>query len=229
MRKVIVGTFLSIDGVMQAPGGPEEDPTGGFPFGGWIVPYQSEETGAAVAGLFDNPFDLLLGRTTYDIFAAHWPHFEKSAAAAGAEEGHLEIARAFNAATKHVATHRPESLKWANSKALGPDVAASVRELKKTPGPNLLVQGSSELVHLLLKEDLVDTMQLLVFPVIFGKGKRLFDNTSMPRAMKLVSSIVSSTGAIITRYNRGGEIETGSFLLPDPSPEELERRKRMKG
>lgn len=226
MRRVIVGTFLSLDGVMQAPGGPEEDPTGGFAYGGWIVPYQSEETGAAVGSLFDKPFDLLLGRNTYDIFAAYWPHFEASAAAVGAGEGHLHIARTFNACTKFVATHHPETLTWENSKALGPDLAAAVRALKETDGPDLIVQGSSQLVHQLLREDLVDRMQLLIYPVIFGAGKRLFDAGSAPRALSMTSSSIAPNGVIIARYERGGAIATGSFVGPDPSPEELARRAR---
>ena len=229
MRQVIVGAFLSLDGVMQAPGGPEEDPTGGFRFGGWIVPYQSEETGAAVGGLFDKPFDLLLGRTTYDIFAAYWPYYETDAAAPNYNAGGAHIAKTFNAATKFVATHHPETMTWQNSKALGADVAASVRDLKKTDGPDLVVQGSTELLHILLKADLVDHMQLLIYPVIFGKGKRLFDSGSAPRALTLRQSQVSSDGVIIAKYDRAGEPTTGSFVGPDPSPAELERRKRMKG
>ena len=228
MRKVIVGTFLSLDGVMQAPGGPEEDPTGGFRFGGWIVPYQSEETGAAVGGLFDKPFDLLLGRTTYDIFAAYWPYYETDPAAPNYNAGGAHIANTFNAATKFVATHHPETMTWRNSKALGADVAAGVHDLKKTDGPDLVVQGSTELIHILLEADLVDHMQLLIYPVIFGKGKRLFDAGSAPRALTLTQSQVSSDGVIIAKYDRAGEPTTGSFVGPDPSPAELERRKRMK-
>ena len=228
MRKVIVGTFLSLDGVMQAPGGPEEDPTGGFRFGGWIVPYQSEETGAAVGGLFDKPFDLLLGRTTYDIFAAYWPYYETDSAAANYNAGGAHIAKTFNAATKFVATHHSETMTWQNSKALGVDVAAGVRDLKKTDGPDLVVQGSTELTHILLEADLVDHMQLLIYPVILGKGKRLFDAGSAPRALTLTQSQVSSDGVIIVNYDCPGEIATGSFMQPDPSPAELERRKKMK-
>jgi dihydrofolate reductase len=228
MRQVIVGAFLSLDGVMQAPGGPEEDPTGGFRFGGWIVPYQSEETGAAVGGLFDKPFDLLLGRTTYDIFVAYWPYHETDPAAPNYNAGGAHIANTFNAATKFVATHHPETMTWQNSKPLGADVAAGMRDLKKTDGPDLVVQGSTELLHILLEADLVDHMQLLIYPVIFGKGKRLFDAGSAPRALTLTQSQVSSDGVIIAKYDRAGEPTTGSFVGPDPSPAELERRKRMK-
>jgi dihydrofolate reductase len=229
MRKVIVGVFVSLDGVMQAPGGPEEDPTGGFRFGGWIVPYRGNDTGDAVGSLFAKPFDLLLGRTTYDIFAAYWPYYETDPAAPGDNAGGAHIATTFNAATKFVATHHPETMTWQNSKALGPDVAGAVRDLKKTDGPDLVVQGSTELIHILLAADLVDHMQLLIYPVIFGKGKRLFDAGSAPRALKLTDSKVSSDGVIIAKYDRAGEPTTGSFVGPDPSAAELERRRRMKG
>ncbi len=225
MRKLTVGVFVSLDGVMQAPGGPEEDPTGGFRYGGWIVPFRSEATGAAVGALFAKPFDLLLGRTTYDIFAAHWPYFETDPAAKNYDAGGAHIARTFNACTKFVATHRPDSLTWQNSQALGPDIAGAVRDLKQTEGPDLIVQGSTELIHILLQADLIDHMQLLIFPIIFGKGKRLFDAGAAPGALKLVRSVVSPDGVIIANYERGGEIATGSFMLPDPSPAEIARRR----
>lgn len=227
MRKLTVGTFVSLDGVMQAPGGPEEDTTGGFRYGGWIVPFESEATGKAVGALFDKPFDLLLGRTTYDIFAAHWPYFETDPSAEGYDPGGAHIARTFDACTKFVATHHPETLAWKNSQALGPDVARAVRDLKQTDGPDLIVQGSSELIHILMQADLIDHMQLLIYPVIFGKGKRLFDDGAAPRALKLVASQVSPDGVFIANYERGGEIATGSFQLADPSAEEIERRKKM--
>ncbi len=225
MRKLTIGVFVSLDGVMQAPGGPEEDPSGGFRYGGWIVPYQSEATGDAVGALFAKPFDLLLGRTTYDIFAAHWPYFETDPAAKNYDAGGAHIARTFNACTKFVATHRPDSLTWQNSQALSPDVAKAVRDLKQTDGPDLLVQGSTELIHILLQADLIDHMQLLIFPIIFGKGKRLFDAGAAPGALTLVRSQVSPDGVIIANYERGGEIATGSFMLPDPSPAEIARRR----
>ncbi len=229
MRKVIVGVFTSLDGVMQAPGGPDEDPSGGFRYGGWIVPYQGEEAGDAVGDLFAKPFDLLLGRTTYDIFAAYWPYYQTDPAAPDYNAGGAHIANTFNAATKFVATHHPETLTWHNSRALGPDIGAAVRELKETDGPDLVVQGSSELIHILLRDDLVDHMQLIIYPIVFGKGKRLFDAGSAPRALKLTHTRVSSDGVIIAKYDRGGEITTGSFVGPDPSPAEIARRKRMNG
>ena len=227
MRKLIVGVFTSLDGVMQAPGGPEEDRSGGFRFGGWVAPFSSEETGGAVGELFERPFDLLLGRTTYDIFAAYWPYYETDPAAANYDAGSARIATTFNAATKFVATHHPDTLTWENSIALGADIPAAIRGLKKTDGPDLVVQGSTELIHILLREDLIDQMQLLIYPIVFGKGKRLFDEGSMPRALRLTRSITSPDGVIIAKYERGGEIATGSVPGPTPSAAEIERRRRM--
>jgi dihydrofolate reductase len=204
MRKVIVAAFLSLDGVMQAPGGPGEDTSGEFSLGGWIVPYADETSGESLGELFSRPFDLLLGRKTYDIFAGYWPHYP-------AEGEAREIAELFNAATKHVATHRPETLAWQNSSALDEDVIASVRRLKRQDGPDLLTQGSSQLVQQLLATDLVDELRLMVHPVLLGKGKRLFDARSQPSAFRLERSQGSSSGVVISRYLREGEVRTGSF------------------
>ncbi|MGN6314349.1 MAG: dihydrofolate reductase family protein, partial [Rhodanobacteraceae bacterium] len=168
MRKLIVPAFISLDGVMQAPGGPEEDTGGGFAHGGWVWPYHDDSDGE-MGGVFKRPFELLLGRRTYDIFAAYWPHVAEDAP-------HRNIADLFNGTTKHVATHHPATLHWRNSRALGPDIAAAVRELKRGDGPDLLTQGSSELVHQLLATDLIDELMLQVFPILLGRGKRLFDD-----------------------------------------------------
>jgi dihydrofolate reductase len=227
MRKLIVGTFVSIDGVMQAPGGPQEDTSGGFKHGGWLVPHFDETVGAAVDDLFNKPFDLLLGRFTYDIFAAHWPHQPTDPSAEGYDPGNAKIAKAFDMATKFVATHNPQTLGWMNSKALGPNVAMSVRELKQTNGPDLVVQGSSKLVHQLLAADLVDVIQLLIFPVMLGQGKRLFDGSEAPRSLKLLHSATSGTGVIAARYERRGEVTAGSFVPENPSDAEIERRKTV--
>jgi dihydrofolate reductase len=204
MRKIIVAAFLSLDGVMQAPGGPDEDTTGDFSLGGWTVPYADETTGDSLSELFSRPFDLLLGRKTYDIFAGYWPYYP-------ADGDAREIARLFNAATKHVATHRPETLAWQNSSALGGEVVASVRALKRQDGPDLLTQGSSELVRQLLATDLVDELRLMVHPILLGKGKRLFDAHSQPSAFRLERSQGSPSGVVISRYVRQGEVRTGSF------------------
>src|SRR5512145_61662 len=219
MRKIVVGAFVSLDGVMQAPGGPDEDPTGGFRYGGWTVPFWDDEvTGAAMGKTFSVPFDLLLGRRTYDIFAAHWPYITQDPSAGAFDALNAQIADRFNALTKYVATHRPESLGWQNSQALGPDVAGKIRELKQGDGPMLLTQGSSELVHLLLEHDLVDELRLLVYPLVLGRGKRLFGTDAAPAAFRLVTSKVSPNGAVIATYTRAGEVKTGSFAMESPRP-----------
>jgi dihydrofolate reductase len=224
MRKIIAAAFVSLDGVMQAPGGPEEDPTGGFRYGGWLPAFWDDELGAALDKSFAQPFDLLLGRRTYDIFAAHWPHIQLDPSASDFEAGNAEIARTFNRITKYVATHRPESLDWQNSQALGADVVAALRKLKQGGGPNLMTQGSSELLRLLLANDLVDELRLFTFPLLLGKGKRLFDESGTPGTLKLTSSTISPNGVIITRYERAGEVQTGSFALETPTEAEVERR-----
>jgi dihydrofolate reductase len=217
MRKIVVGAFVSVDGVMQAPGGPEEDPTGGFAHGGWTVPYWDDTISAAMGKTFAEPLDLLLGRKTYDIFAAHWPNVQQDAKASDFDELSGEIARRFNAMTKYVATHRPETLGWQNSQALGSDVVARLRALKKEDGPALLTQGSSELVHTLLEHELVDELRLLVYPIVLGRGKRLFSERAGAAAFKLTSSIVSPSGVVIASYERAGEVKTGSFALAEPT------------
>jgi len=213
MRKIVTGAFVSLDGVMQAPGGPGEDPSGGFRFGGWIVPLCDAVTGAAIGESFATPFDLLLGRRTYDIFAAHWPRIPTDPAARGYDAGNADIARKFNAATKYVATHRPESLTWQHSRALGTDVVAALRELKAQDGPPLLTQGSSELIQILLANDLIDELRLQTFPVVLGRGKRLFGDSAAPAAFKVTKSIVSPSGVVVATYERAGAVQTGSFLL----------------
>lgn len=215
MRKIVVSAFVSVDGVMQAPGGPEEDTSGGFELGGWTAPFFDESVGAAMGELFDEPFDLLLGRRTYDIFASHWPRVAKDPSLVGGDALQVDIARTFDACTKFVATHRPESLDWVNSRALGADPVATLRALKKENGPKLLTQGSSELVHLLFDNDLVDEMRLVVYPAILGKGKRLFTEKSLPRTHRIVKSKVAANGTFIATYERVGEVKTGSFALDE--------------
>ncbi|MDX8536080.1 dihydrofolate reductase family protein [Mesorhizobium abyssinicae] len=216
MRKIIAATFVSLDGVMQAPGGPEEDPVGGFKFGGWTFHYFDEVAGVAMEELFSKPFALLLGRRTYDIFAAYWPYQKDT------------IADAFNPATKYVATHRPDSLTWENTEPLGSDVVARLRQLKQEDGPDLLIQGSGNLIQTLLANGLIDEIKLMTFPLLLGKGKRLFGDNAMPAAFKLVKSQATTTGVIMATYERGGEIRTGSFAQDEPSQAEIERRKNWK-
>lgn len=203
MRKLIVAAFISLDGVVQAPGGPEEDTSGGFAYGGWIWPY-GDGSGEVMGGVFAQPFELLLGRRTYDIFAAYWPHVPEGAP-------HRGIADLFNGVAKHVATHHPETLAWQNSRALGADVVAAVHDLKRGDGPNLVTQGSSELVRQLLATDLVDELRLLVYPILLGRGKRLFDDRTQAWAFRLEASRTSSTGVLVNRYVREGAVRTGSF------------------
>jgi dihydrofolate reductase len=213
MRRIVVGEFISLDGVIQGPGGPEEDTSGGFEHGGWTVPYFDEAVGAALGETFSAPFDLLLGRRTYDIFADHWPRVAADPGAAGVGEDEAALARAFNAITKYVATHSPDTLTWQNSEALGADIAARLSELKRTDGPILLVQGSSALVQTLLAHDLVDEIRLLIFPVVLGKGKRLFGGGTAPGAFKVTKSATSPSGVLAVTYERAGDIRVGSFAL----------------
>ncbi|ESX78797.1 dihydrofolate reductase family protein [Mesorhizobium sp. M0027] len=217
MRKIIAATFVSLDGVMQAPGGPHEDPVGGFKFGGWTFHYWDDVMGASMGETFSKPFALLLGRKTYDIFAAHWPYQKND-----------PIADSFNAVTKYVATHRPDTLSWQNSQPLGSDVVATLRRMKQEDGPDLLIQGSSELIQTLLANDLIDEISLLIFPLVLGKGKKLFGSGTIPAAFKLTRSQASTTGVIMASYERSGEIKTGSFATEQPSEAEIERRKNWK-
>jgi dihydrofolate reductase len=228
MRKIIVGAFVSLDGVMQAPGGPDEDPTGGFKYGGWVAPLWDDVTGKAMDESFAKPYDLLLGRKTYDIFAAYWPYVKTDPKASDFDALNAQIAEQFNRVTKYVATHRPESLTWQNSRGLGTDVVATLRELKRQDGPALLTQGSTELVHTLFANDLVNELRVLTYPLVLGRGKRLFDAGSKPAAFSLVQSKVSPNGVVIATYVRAGDVKTGSFALAEPTPAELERRRKLK-
>jgi dihydrofolate reductase len=204
MRKLIVSTFLTLDGVMQAPGAPGEDESLGFTHGGWSVNYWDEQMGDVMAAAMAAPFDLLLGRKTYDVFAAHWP-------LATDDPG----AKPLNDATKYVASRSRPALSWANSVLIDGDVADGVAALKAGDGPELQVHGSSDLIQTLLRHSLIDEFHLWVFPVVIGSGKRLFGDGAMPAGLKLVTSTVSSTGVVIGTYEPAGEIVTGSFALDD--------------
>ena len=199
MRKVIVLTFVSLDGVMQAPGGPEEDESGAFPFGGWTVPYFDDAVGQEMDEQLSKPFDLLLGRKTYDLFASFWPRQTDSTAAV------------LNDARKYVASHKPINLTWAKSTQLTGDVVKEIRKLKQQDGPDLQVHGSADFIQTLLKNDLVDELWLKIFPVALGKGKRLFGEGTSPAAFKLVKSTTSPSGVIVANYERAGDVQTGSF------------------
>ncbi|MGO4312947.1 dihydrofolate reductase family protein [Pseudomonas sp. KB_15] len=204
MRTLTVAAFVSLDGVMQAPGGPEEDSSGGFRFGGWIVPYADQTTGQAVQDLFSQPFELLLGRRTYDIFASYWPHIR-------ADSTHHTIADLFNGVPKHVATHRADSLDWQNSHALEGNLVDAISALKRQDGPQLLTQGSGDLVRQLLAAGLVDELRLMIHPILLGRGKRLFGDNAQASAFTLQNSISSPGGVLIARYLRSGEVRTGTF------------------
>jgi dihydrofolate reductase len=218
MRKVVVAAFVSLDGVMQSPGGPREDPVGGFIHGGWIVPYSDPTIGEAIREMFAKPFDLLLGRKTYEIFASHWPYVA---------DDH-PIGSPFNRVVKYVATRNPGlKLDWQNSQSLGTDVVAAIRRLKSETGPDLLTQGSSDLLHTLFKHDLVDEMRLSIYPIVLGRGKKLFGDDISAGAFKLVGSKVSGSGVTINRYVRDGQIVTGSFQLEPPTEAELRRRRDL--
>jgi dihydrofolate reductase len=207
-RKIVSAAFVSLDGVMQAPGAPDEDPSGGFAYGGWLQPLFDEQAIAAIDELLlTDAYDLLLGRRTYDIFASYWPK-----QADNPEPSNRKLSRRFDDATKYVATHRPESLAWKNTQSLGNDVVATLRELKTHDGPPLVTQGSSALIQTLLAHDLIDEIRLLVFPVTLGRGKRFFGEGVRPRRFDVTASQVSSKGATIMTYKRAGEVVTGSFV-----------------
>ena len=202
MRRLLVNTFLTLDGVMQAPGGPEEDRSGGFAHGGWSVNYWDERMGEVMGEALSRPFALVLGRRTYDIFAAHWPH-------ASEEEG----AATFNEATKYVASRSNPTLEWANSELIEGDAAEGVAALKAEDGPELQVHGSSDLLQTLIRHGLVDEFRLWIFPVVVGSGKRLFGDGTSAAGLRLVDSTVSSTGVVMGTYEPAGELVTGSFAL----------------
>jgi dihydrofolate reductase len=213
MRTLIVNTFMSLDGVMQSPGGPEEDPTGGFRFGGWGVNYFDDEMMELVAE--SGPYELLLGRGTYEIFAAHWPY----------DEG--PIADQLNGTRKHVASRTLDGVGWSNSTLIEGDVPDYVRQLKESDGPDIQVHGSPGLIQTLLEHDLIDEYRLWIFPLAIGSGKRFFGAGTSPIALKLVDSKVTKTGVTINFYERAGEIDVGSFEFEEPTEAELERRRQL--
>jgi dihydrofolate reductase len=210
--------MLSLDGVMQAPGGPKEDPTRGFELGGWVVPYADEMFGQAIDQMFAQPFDLLLGRRTYEIFAAHWPYAE-----AGPDDS---IATRFNSVTKYVATRSTMKLTWKGSITLH-DAAEDVARLKREDGPSLVTQGSSDLIQTLLANDLIDEISMFTFPIVLGHGKKLFAEGAKPAAFRLLDSKVSTTGVTIARYQRAGVVVTGDYAMDPPTAAEVARRERM--
>jgi dihydrofolate reductase len=198
MRKIIATTFVTLDGVMQAPGGPKEDTSGGFKYGGWIVPYSDDVLGKVMAEQMSRPFELLLGRKTYEIFAGYWPH-------------HEDKWPGINSAKKYVVSNSPMRLEWSNSILIKDNVVEEIKKLKAQGGPELQVYGSGNLIQTLLKYDIVDEFWLKIYPITLGTGKRLFAEGTIPAAFKLSTSKVSPSGVIIVNYGRAGEVKTGSF------------------
>jgi dihydrofolate reductase len=219
VRKLNVLSFITLDGVMQAPGGPEEDPAGGFRHGGWVAGYFDDFLGKVMEKQMSKTFDLLLGRNTYEIFAAHWPNVDTN------ED---PIAAGINNAKKYVASKTLTKLDWSNSELIKGDVGKEVKKLKDQDGPEIQVHGSGNLIQTLLKHDLVDELWLKIFPITLGAGKRLFAEGTIPAGYKLLESEISPSGVIVAKYGRAGEVKTGSFALETPTEAELARRERIK-
>lgn len=198
MRKVIVLEHFSLDGVIQAPGGPAEDTSGGFAHGGWVAPFSDDVLGAALQKQMKSPFDLLLGRKTFEIWEPYWPK-------------HTDIWPGASTATKYVASNTRTSSEWQPSVFLSGNIAEKIAELKQQPGPDLHVWGSGDLLQTLIQHDLVDTFWLMIYPVTLGAGKRLFASGTLPRSFKLTEGIVTPSGVIVATYDRAGEVNTGSF------------------
>ena len=214
MRKLIATTFVSLDGVLQAPGGPDEDPTGGFAFGGWVFSHFDEAMGGSMDGLDGANRELLLGRKTYEIFEAHWPY----------QPADDPIAKNLNAARKHVASRTLHKLEWHNATLLQGDVVAAVAALKATPGLDLQIIGSGNLLQTLQAASLIDEFNVWTFPIVLGRGKRLFKEGAKPAGLRLVGSRVSGSGVVMSRYVLAGEVPCGSFVQGEVSAKEVDRR-----
>lgn len=216
MRKLVVLSFITLDGVMQAPGAPEEDRTGDFNYGGWVVGYWDDFIGRIIGKQMGQAFDLLLGRRTYEIFAAHWPFVKND-----------PMGDKLTAAKKYVVSNTMKSPAWANSFVISGDIVPQIKQLKEKDGPQLQVHGSGNLIQTLLKHDLVDEFHLKIFPVVIGNGKRLFSDGTIPAGFTCVDSATSPAGVVIATYVSAGDIKTGSFALENPTDAELARRKRL--
>ena len=214
MRKLTGAVFLSLDGIMQAPGGPEEDQSGGFQFGGWTAPFWDEDMGP-FEKILGSEYDLLLAKRTYDIFSAYWPYNQDN-----------PIGARFQRINKYVLTHSDEPLSWENSHKLSGDTAVAVEGLKRSEGRDLLIQGSSTLYAPLISAGLIDRLVLMTFPVVLGEGKSIFDGSLKPSGLKLVDSFVSGTGVVTAIYEPAGDVKTGTFETKEPSEAELERREK---
>jgi len=223
MRKIVVNTFMTLDGIMQAPGGPEEDPTGGFKYGGWSVNYWDEMmTKVIMDEMMSKPFDLLLGRKTYDIFAARWPYVKNDP-----DKLNAMAADKLNGARKYVVSKTLAKADWENSTLINGDAVKEITELKKQDGPEIQVHGSSNLLQTLLKNNLIDEIRVWTFPLTVGTGKRLFGEGTIPVGLKLLDYKISTTGVSIATYAGSGKVKTGSIALDNPTEAELIRRKRL--
>ena len=228
MRKIIVQSFITLDGVMQSPGGPHEDQTGGFSYGGWAVNYFDESMMKFVGESNTKPFALLLGRRTYEIFAAHWPYVNEKHGE-NPKENALDdpFADALNAARKYVVSEVPLALSWNNTTTIMGNVVEEIQKLKDEDGPELQVHGSANLIQTLLEHNLVDEFRLMIFPITLGGGKKLFADGTQPLAFKLVKSATSSTGVIMAVYEKAGAVQIGTAEFETPTDAELARRMRL--
>lgn len=213
MRRIVGAAFTTLDGVIQGPGGPSEDPTGGFKFSGWLPPVGDDVIDRKIGELFGRPFDLLLGRRTYEIFAAYWPY---------ASDEMAEIRDPFNACTKYVVTHGGGPLEWQNSQQVG--TMEALREVKQGDGPDIVIQGSSTLYPQLLEAGLLDELTLMMTPVVLGRGKRLFGDGTPPRTLKMTGHEVSDGGNIVATYQPAGPVEIGTYVTEPPSEREQQRQ-----
>jgi dihydrofolate reductase len=216
MRRIVGAAFLSLDGVMQGPGGPGEDPTGGFAFSGWLPPVSDESIEQKIGEVFGRPFDLLLGRRTYEIFAGYWPY---------ASDEMASIRDPFNACRKYVVTHRDQPLAWENSHRVA--AIDALREIKESDGPDIVVQGSSTLYPQLLEAGLLDELILMITPIVLGHGKRLFGDGTPPRTLTMTEHVVSDRGNIVATYRPSGPVEIGTYVTEPPSEREKVRQAEM--
>jgi dihydrofolate reductase len=217
MRKLIASTFVSLDGVMQAPGGPEEDPTAAFTLGGWAFSYFDETMDLSASGFDGSDREVVLGRRTYEIFEAYWPY----------QPADNPAAQTLNAAKKHVASRTLKTLQWENAVLLGEDPVAAMAALKAQPGQDLQIIGSGNLIQSLQAASLIDEYHVWTFPLILGRGKRLFEPTARPEALRLVATQTSASGVVMSTYAPAGDIQPGSFEQPEPSAKERERRAKL--
>ena len=216
MRRIVGAAFSTLDGVIQGPGGPNEDTTGGFRFSGWLPPVGDEAINQKIGELFGRPFDLLLGRRTYEIFSGYWPY---------APDEMAEIRDPFNDCTKYVVTHSDDALPWENSRRV--EAIEDLRAIKQGEGPDLVIQGSSTLYPQLLEAGLLDELTLMISPIVLGQGKRLFGNGTPPRTLKMTGHKVSDSGSIIVTYQPAGPVEIGTYVTTPPSEREEARQAAM--